>query len=91
MTLADLMIPTRLARTALAVAVIAAGIAPATAGQYIEPPFLAERVAAGELPPVAERLPDNPVVVSLDGDLRPGDYGGAGQPGGHQCESSNDL
>ena len=31
--------------------------------EYNEAPMLAERVAAGELPPVAERLPDNPRVV----------------------------
>jgi peptide/nickel transport system substrate-binding protein len=30
---------------------------------FTEPPMLAARVAAGELPPVAERLPENPVVV----------------------------
>jgi len=28
-----------------------------------EPPFLADKVAAGELPPVDERLPESPVVV----------------------------
>jgi len=32
------------------------------AGQA-EPPFLADRVAAGDLPPVDERLPESPVVV----------------------------
>jgi peptide/nickel transport system substrate-binding protein len=31
--------------------------------QYNEAPMLAERVAAGELPPVEERLPENPRVV----------------------------
>ncbi len=30
---------------------------------YNEAPMLAEMVAAGELPPVAERLPENPLVV----------------------------
>jgi peptide/nickel transport system substrate-binding protein len=39
-----------------------------------EAPMLAERVAAGILPPVADRLPENPfVVVPFD---RIGDYGG---------------
>ncbi len=33
--------------------------------QYGEAPMLAERVAAGELPPVAERLPVNPRVIDL--------------------------
>lgn len=32
-------------------------------GSYIEPPFLADRVAAGELPPIEERLPEQPFVV----------------------------
>lgn len=41
---------------------------------YGEAPMLAERVAAGDLPPVAERLPMNPVVVvGADG---VGNYGG---------------
>ena len=31
--------------------------------QYDEAPMLAERVAAGDLPPVEERLPTNPMVV----------------------------
>jgi peptide/nickel transport system substrate-binding protein len=31
---------------------------------FAEAPMLAAKVAAGELPPVAERLPENPVVVS---------------------------
>ncbi|MBN1963894.1 MAG: hypothetical protein JW910_04570, partial [Anaerolineae bacterium] len=45
---------------------LAVGVLPA-AGQggmtYNEAPMLAERVAAGELPPVEERLPENPRVV----------------------------
>jgi peptide/nickel transport system substrate-binding protein len=32
-------------------------------GEYNEAPMLAEMVAAGELPPVEERLPENPKVV----------------------------
>ncbi|MBK8034585.1 MAG: hypothetical protein IPK17_34800 [Chloroflexi bacterium] len=41
---------------------------------YNEAPILAERVAAGELPPVAERLPVNPdVVTPID---QVGTYGG---------------
>ena len=65
-------------RAVLAAAVLAAGLAaaPVAAAGYIEPPILVDKVAAGELPPVAERLPDDPVVVSLDGDLSPGDHGG---------------
>ncbi len=43
--------------------------------QYNEAPLLAQRVAAGELPPVAERLPENPLVVPVV--ERIGDYGGS--------------
>lgn len=39
-----------------------------------ESPMLAERVAAGELPPLEERLPANPAVVEPH--ERVGDYGG---------------
>ena len=49
---------------------------------YSEAPMLAERVAAGELPPVDERLPGNPKVIpvvdsigSYGGTLRFGDIG----------------
>ncbi|MPY71150.1 MAG: ABC transporter substrate-binding protein, partial [Alphaproteobacteria bacterium] len=43
----------------------------------VEPPFLAERVATGALPPVAERLPENPSVVRLSKpDRMPGRHGG---------------
>ncbi len=43
---------------------------------YNEAPMLAERVAAGELPPLEERLPVNPAVVSLVEDSTIGVYGG---------------
>lgn len=42
--------------------------------QFNEAPQLAERVSAGELPPVEERLPDNPLVVPVV--ERIGTYGG---------------
>lgn len=53
---------------------------PAAASQsatWIEPPMLADRVARGELPPLGERLPTRPSVVSFNapGGL-PGEYGG---------------
>ena len=76
------MTAARRLRTAVAAALLAAGLvaglgaAPLAAAGYIEPPFLAARVAAGALPPVAERLPDDPVVVSFDGNLSPGEHGG---------------
>ena len=43
-------------------------------GQYNEAPMLAELVAKGELPPVDQRLPTNPVVVSVVDQV--GNYGG---------------
>jgi|TARA_Y100000310_G_scaffold318411_1_gene372429 peptide/nickel transport system substrate-binding protein len=42
--------------------------------RYAESPLIAERVAAGLLPPVSERLPRHPIVVSPL--TRIGDYGG---------------
>lgn len=51
------------------------GIATAQETTYGESPMLAERVAAGELPPVAERLPVNPRVINFDWS-EIGTYGG---------------
>lgn len=48
--------------------------AQAQEGKYQEAPALAEKVAAGELPPVEERLPENPVVVEPIDSV--GQYGG---------------
>ena len=66
-----------------AVAVFAATTAasPAAAATYIEPPYFARQVAAGELPPLAERLPRQPAVAHFDrggedDNARPGKYGG---------------
>ena len=43
----------------------------------VEPPFFADAVAAKKLPPVAERIPQHPEIVSYDGtDKQPGKYGG---------------
>ncbi len=51
-------------------------------GTFVEPPSLRKRVAAGELPPLRERLPEKPVVVGpgtliVPGhlDWQPGRYG----------------
>ena len=67
-------------KTCIAVAcfVVAGVLAnwPAVALEPIEPPILADRVAAGDLPPVADRLPANAVVVMLDGERSMGEYGG---------------
>jgi len=43
-------------------------------GAYNEAPILAEKVAAGELPPVDERLPDNPLIEPVVDEI--GQYGG---------------
>jgi len=43
-------------------------------GSYTEAPMLAEMVAAGTLPPVDERLPDNPLIENVVDEV--GQYGG---------------
>ena len=45
-----------------------------SAGGYSEAPMLAELVAAGTLPPVDERLPENPMVMDVAEGI--GNYGG---------------
>jgi len=55
------------------------GVAPYAAGvdAASDPPWLAERVSNGELPPLAQRLPREPRVIALDEPgLSPGRYGG---------------
>ena len=48
-----------------------------SAAEYVETPWFREAVAAGALPPVAERLPERPSVVELGGDGREiGRHGG---------------
>ncbi len=47
---------------------------PAAPGAYNEAPMLAELVKAGQLPPVAERLPAEPLVVTPRNEV--GQYGG---------------
>ena len=61
---------------ALAAGGIAAATAPAPALELVETPFFADRVSAGELPPVAERVPAQPSVVVLLGDRTMGRHGG---------------
>lgn len=48
----------------------------ALAAAPIEPPDLAAEVAAGRLPPVAERLPKTPLVVSFEAPSQIGKHGG---------------
>lgn len=65
------------ARIALAAAVALLWPFAAGAGNYIEPPALVDDVAAGRLPPVAERLPKQPAAVDLAADGKePGQHGG---------------
>jgi peptide/nickel transport system substrate-binding protein len=63
----------------LALAVAWAGLLASTAVQsqemtYTEAPMLAEKVAAGTLPPVVERLPEDPEVITPFESI--GQYGG---------------
>jgi peptide/nickel transport system substrate-binding protein len=51
-----------------------ATVPPAPASKYQESPMLAERVAAGALPPVDERLPEDVRVCEIMGEI--GQYGG---------------
>src|SRR5829696_7551519 len=57
----------------LAITVLSIGVS-AQDMTYQEAPMLAELVASGDLPPVAERLPDNPMVVTPNESV--GVYGG---------------
>lgn len=65
----------RIVILALFVVVFSFGSLSAQDMQYNESPMLAERVAAGELPPVAERLPTNPRVIGFEWS-EIGTYGG---------------
>jgi len=51
-----------------------AAVEGATPSKYNEAPMLAELVAQGELPPIEERLPESPVVISVVSEI--GTYGG---------------
>ncbi len=64
----------------VAVAVLAWAFVPVSAAQpakLLEPFFLGHSVAAGDLPPVTERVPETPSVVTLNGEGQSlGRYGG---------------
>jgi peptide/nickel transport system substrate-binding protein len=47
---------------------------PAPVSMYNEAPMLQDMVTAGELPPVEERLPENPLVIQVTDSI--GEYGG---------------
>jgi len=76
--------PTRRSALLLGSAALAAAGLPrlspaATAmpAELIDSPFFAEKVAAGKLPPVAQRLPQAPRIVDVSGEDRiPGRHGG---------------
>ena len=74
--------PTPLQRLFAAVLLIgllvAASVArPAWARGYVEPPALEPAVTAGTLPPLVERLPENPLMVNLRSNgHEPGHHGG---------------
>src|SRR5690606_14536980 len=53
---------------------MALALSTAMAQPYQEAPILAEQVAAGTLPPLEERLPENPLVIAVDQEI--GTYGG---------------
>lgn len=63
-----------LAALGLAVACLAGAAAPSRA--QVDSPALAADVAAGRLPPVAQRLPRTPLVYAPGDDFRPGRHGG---------------
>jgi len=63
-------------RLGLAAALLLAGLT-AAAADYVEPPMLEAAVMAGDLPPIGQRLPAEPSVVTLAGpETTPGRYGG---------------
>lgn len=62
----------RRAAIAALAAVLVSGLA--LAQPYNEAPMLAAMVAAGQLPPVEERLPDDPLVIEVEEEI--GRYGG---------------
>ncbi len=61
--------------TALALAIVVGS--PSALANFQESPTLAARVAAGDVPPVSERLPEVPFVDTMDKPWQsPGKYGG---------------
>lgn len=64
-------------RPACLLAALAAFLLPVAAGAAPEPPVLDARIAEGKLPPLAQRLPERPLVVPLpEIGMEPGRYGG---------------
>jgi peptide/nickel transport system substrate-binding protein len=68
-------------RRAASASLLAALLAALSAGaaaqmKFVEPPELEAAVKEGRLPPVARRLPANPLVVKPAAGTQPGEYGG---------------
>lgn len=62
----------------LVAALLACTASPALAqAKLLEPPALEADVKAGKLPPVAKRLPENPLVLNLAAGAQLGQYGGS--------------
>lgn len=62
-----------LSAAALALCSSTDGALAAEAGPYVSPPYYADSEAKGDLPPVAERLPDHPAIATM---AEPGKQGG---------------
>jgi peptide/nickel transport system substrate-binding protein len=73
----------------LALAALASAGGPAAAQDYSEAPMLAERVEAGDLPPVAERLPAEPEVITPLESV--GTYGGTLRRGLRGSSDHNNI
>jgi len=63
--------------TLLGALLACAAASAAAQAKFIEPPALEAEVKAGKLPPIARRLPENPLVVRLPAGAQPGQYGGS--------------
>ena len=63
-----------MAASGASVALAALPAIPAFAGDYVEAPTFKDRVAKGALPPVGQRLPENPLVITPTDKV--GTYGG---------------
>jgi peptide/nickel transport system substrate-binding protein len=72
-----MVISKRIGLALLALALSVSAAATTGAKDFTETPMLAAKVASGELPAVAKRLPERPLIVSFDGKQRTlGKHGG---------------
>ncbi|HTJ56041.1 MAG TPA: ABC transporter substrate-binding protein [Devosiaceae bacterium] len=63
-----------LAASGAAIAATAFPVIPAFAKDYKESPFLKDQLDSGAIPPLAQRLPENPLVITPKSEV--GNYGG---------------